>query len=231
MKTIGIIGGMGPMATVDLMEKIIQETDAHEDQEHIPILVDNNTRIPDRTAAILGQGESPVPELLRSAKRLTEAGADFLIMGCNTAHYFLPAMLPHLTVPFLSIIDTAARFCQSQGFHKIGLLASAGTCKAGIYQKALQNAGISVLMPDREQESTIHSMIYEGVKAGKENYDTAAVECALASIKADGAEAFLLGCTEIPVAVRMYHIKGNFIDATDVLAKEAIRLAGAAIRA
>ena len=81
MKTIGIIGGMGPMATVDLMQKIIQATDAHEDQEHIHILVDNNTDIPDRTAAILGRGPSPLPELLKSAERLTAQGADFLIMG------------------------------------------------------------------------------------------------------------------------------------------------------
>ena len=108
MKTIGIIGGMGPMATVDLMQKIIQATDAHEDQEHIHILVDNNTDIPDRTAAILGQGPSPLPELLKSAERLTTQGADFLIMGCNTAHYFLPLMLPELKIPVISMIEATA---------------------------------------------------------------------------------------------------------------------------
>ena len=86
MKTIGIIGGMGPMATVDLMKKVILATDAREDQDHIPILVDNNTDIPDRTAAILGKGESPLPELMKSANRLTDAGADFLIMGRSEEH-------------------------------------------------------------------------------------------------------------------------------------------------
>ena len=122
-KTIGIIGGMGPMATVDLMKKVILATDAREDQEHIPILVDNNTNIPDRTAAILGEGEDPLPELLKSADRLTDAGADFLIMGCNTAHYFLPRMMPHLKVPFVNMIEETAAFCAREGFKKVGLLA------------------------------------------------------------------------------------------------------------
>ena len=112
MKTIGIIGGMGPMATVDLMQKIILATDACEDQNHIPILVDNNTNIPDRTAAILGQGTSPVPELLKSAERLTAQGADFLIMGCNTAHFFLPLLMPYLKIPFIRMIETTAEFCK-----------------------------------------------------------------------------------------------------------------------
>ena len=110
-KTIGIIGGMGPMATVDLMKKVILATDAREDQEHIPILVDNNTNIPDRTAAILGEGEDPLPELLKSEDRLTDAGADFLIMGCNTAHYFLPLMLPNLRIPVINMIEETAAFC------------------------------------------------------------------------------------------------------------------------
>ena len=114
MKTIGIIGGMGPMATVDLMQKIILATDAREDQEHIHLLIDNNTDIPDRTAAILGQGTSPVPELLKSADRLTAQGADFLIMGCNTAHFFLPLMMPFLKIPFISMIEATAEFCSKK---------------------------------------------------------------------------------------------------------------------
>ena len=146
-KTIGIIGGMGPMATVDLMKKVILATDAREDQDHIPILVDNNTNIPDRTAAILGEGEDPLPELLKSADRLTAGGADFLIMGCNTAHYFLPRMMPHLKVPFVNMIEETASFCAREGFKKVGLLASAGTCKSGIYQRALAEAGVEAVQP------------------------------------------------------------------------------------
>ena len=229
MKTIGIIGGMGPMATVDLMQKIIQATDAHEDQEHIHILVDNNTDIPDRTAAILGRGPSPLPELLKSAERLTAQGADFLIMGCNTAHYFLPLMLPELEIPVISMIEATAAFCQQSGCHKVGLLASAGTCHAGIYQRALERAHIEVLQPTEAQEIAIHDMIYAGVKAGNRDYDTTKVRQALTEMSAAGAEAFILGCTEVPVAVAMYHLQGRFIDATQVLAEKAVAAAGARV--
>lgn len=229
MKTIGIIGGMGPMATVDLMQKIILATDAREDQEHIHILVDNNTNIPDRTAAILGNGPSPVPELLKSADRLTSQGADFLIMGCNTAHFFLPPMMPFLKIPFLSMIEAAAEFCQQLGCRKVGLLASAGTCHTGIYQRALQHAGVEVIKPDERQEIAIHDMIYSGVKAGDKNYDTTQVREVLSEMKASGAEAFVLGCTEVPLAISMYHLEGNFIDATQVLAEKAAAAAGAKV--
>lgn len=229
MKTIGIIGGMGPMATVDLMQKIILATDAREDQEHIHILVDNNTNIPDRTAAILGNGPSPVPELLKSADRLTSQGADFLIMGCNTAHFFLPPMMPFLKIPFLSMIEATAEFCQQLGCRKVGLLASAGTCHTGIYQRALQHAGVEVIKPDERQEIAIHDMIYSGVKAGDKNYDTTQVREVLSEMKASGAEAFVLGCTEVPLAISMYHLEGNFIDATQVLAEKAAAAAGAKV--
>lgn len=229
MKTIGIIGGMGPMATVDLMKKVILATDAREDQDHIPILVDNNTNIPDRTAAILGKGESPLPELMKSADGLTDAGADFLIMGCNTAHYFLPLMLPHLRIPVINMIEETAAFCAREGYKRVGLLASAGTCKSGIYQRALERAGVEVVQPQGEAERAIHGMIYDGVKAGNMGYDTTAVREALTQMAAEGCEAFVLGCTEVPVAVEMYHLEGNFIDATEVLAEEAVRQAGAKI--
>ena len=229
MKTIGIIGGMGPMATVDLMQKIILATDAREDQEHIHLLIDNNTDIPDRTAAILGQGTSPVPELLKSADRLTAQGADFLIMGCNTAHFFLPLMMPFLKIPFISMIEATAEFCQQQGLKKVGLLASAGTCHSGIYQRALHYAGIETLQPDEAQETAIHDMIYTGVKAGRDYYDTTQVRKVLADMKAAGAEAFILGCTEMPLAISQYQLEGNFLDATQILAEKAAAAAGAKV--
>ena len=229
MKTIGIIGGMGPMATVDLMQKIIEGTAAKEDQEHIHILVDNNTAIPDRTAAILGQGPSPVPELLRSAARLTAQGADFLIMGCNTAHFFLPSMLPELKIPLISMIDVTADFCRRQGYKQVGLLASAGTCHAGLYQNALKQVGIQTIQPTELQETAIHDMIYAGVKAGRKDYDVSKVQQILVDMAASGAESFILGCTEVPVAVDMYQLQGHFIDATQVLAEKAAAAAGARV--
>ena len=166
---------------------------------------------------------------MKSADRLTDAGADFLIMGCNTAHYFLPRMMPHLKVPFVNMIEETASFCAREGFKKVGLLASAGTCKSGIYQRALAEAGVEAVQPQGAAEEAVHAMIYDGVKASNPDFDTMAVREALAQMAKDGCEAFVLGCTEVPVAVEMYHLEGNFIDATEVLAEAAVQKAGAKV--
>ena len=229
MKTIGIMGGMGPMATVDLMKKIILATPAKNDQEHIPMLVDNNSQVPDRTKAIMGLGASPAPEMVKSAKRLMMAGADFIIIACNTAHYFLPEILPQITIPVLSIIDVATASIKEKGFKSVGLLATSGTVRTGLYQKTLEANGIECIMPAAEKQHLIDDMIYDGVKAMKEDYDTTAVRELLAEMQAQGAEAFILGCTEVPVAVSMYGLEGTFIDSTDELAKAAVKFAKAEI--
>ncbi|MBO6203988.1 MAG: amino acid racemase [Selenomonas sp.] len=225
MKTIGIMGGMGPMATVDLMKKIILATPASKDQEHIPMLVDNNSQIPDRTKAIMGQGASPAPEMVKTAKRLMMAGADFIIIACNTAHYFLPEILPQISIPVLSIIDVTTNSALEKGFKSVGLLATTGTVSTGLYQKKLEASGIQCITPPADKQYLIDDMIYQGVKANNENYDTHAVEELLAEMQSTGAEAFILGCTEVPVAVSMYKLQGEFIDATDELAKAAIKFA------
>ena len=227
MKRIGIIGGMGPMASVDLMKKIILATDAATDQEHIPMLLDNNTQVPDRTKAILGLGPSPVPEMLASAKRLEAGGADFIIMACNTAHYFLPEILPKLNIPVVSIITTTVDSVKKRGFKKIGLLCTSGTARTGLYQKALEENGMECISPVGEEQKLVDAMIYDGVKANNLNYDIKPVENLLAKMQSQGAEAFILGCTEVPLAVEMYHLKGVFIDATDELALAAVKLAKA----
>jgi aspartate racemase len=225
MKTIGIMGGMGPMATVDLMKKIILATPASKDQEHIPMLVDNNSQIPDRTKAIMGQGASPAPEMVKTAKRLMMAGADFIIIACNTAHYFLPEILPQISIPVLSIIDVTTNSALEKGFKSVGLLATTGTVSTGLYQKKLEARGIQCITPPTDKQHLIDDMIYQGVKANNENYDTRAVKELLAEMQNAGAEAFILGCTEVPVAVSMYKLQGEFIDATDELAKAAIKFA------
>ena len=225
MKTIGIMGGMGPMATVDLMKKIILATPASKDQDHIPMLVDNNSQIPDRTKAIMGQGASPAPEMVKTAKRLMMAGADFIIIACNTAHYFLPEILPQISIPVLSIIDVTTNSALEKGFKSVGLLATTGTVSTGLYQKKLEASGIQCITPPADKQYLIDDMIYQGVKANNENYDTHAVEELLAEMQSTGAEAFILGCTEVPVAVSMYKLQGEFIDATDELAKAAIKFA------
>lgn len=225
MKRIGIMGGMGPMATVDLMRKIILATPAKTDQEHIPMLVDNAPQIPDRTKAILGQGETPVPAMIKSAQRLEAGGADFIIIACNTAHCFLTEVAPQVKIPIVSIVETAVSEIQRRGYQKVGLLATSGTIRTGLYQKALEAKGVVCMTPPAESQHLIDDMIYDGVKANNTAYDTVPVRELLDTMQQDGAEAFILGCTEVPVAVAMYKLAGIFIDSTEELAKAAVKLA------
>ncbi len=227
MKTLGIIGGMGPMATVDLMRKIILSTDAKTDQEHIHILVDNNTQIPDRTAAIEGRGESPAARMLQSAKLLESQGADVLVIACNTAHYFLDEFKDKVHVPIINMIDEVVKHCVELGYSEVGLLCTIGTRNTGIYQKACDKFNIKLVVPDDEEIKALQDMIYSGVKANNFNYDTSNVKQVISTMRNRGAQAFILGCTETPIAVQMYHIEGNFIDSSLVLAHKAIEAVGA----
>ncbi|MDY6465378.1 MAG: amino acid racemase [Succinivibrio dextrinosolvens] len=227
MKTLGIIGGMGPMATVDLMRKIILSTDAKTDQEHIHILVDNNPQIPDRTAAIEGRGESPVEKMLQSAKLLEAQGADVLVIACNTAHYFLDEFKDKVNVPIINMIDEAVKHCVELGYSEVGLLCTIGTRNTGIYQKACDKFNLKLVVPDDEEIKALQDMIYLGVKANNFNYDTSNVKQVISTMRNRGVQAFILGCTETPIAVQMYHLEGNFIDSSLVLAHKAIESVGA----
>ena len=133
LKTIGIMGGMGPAATVDLMSRIISMTDASADQEHIPMIVDSNTRIPDRTEAILGRGESPVPEMLASAKRLEAAGADFIVIACHAAHYYVPEIKDKIGIPVIDMPEETAKLLKMNGVNRAAVLATDGTVRSGLY--------------------------------------------------------------------------------------------------
>ena len=146
-------------------------------------------------------------------------------MACNTAHYFLPELLPHITIPVLSIIDVAVAAIMEKGYKSVGLLATSGTISTGLYQKALEANGLRCIAPSAERQHIVDDMIYDGVKANNQNYDTNDIKNLLAEMKAQGAEAFILGCTEVPVAVTMYNLEGVFVDSTDELAKAAVKFA------
>ncbi|WP_199883852.1 cysteate racemase [Anaerosinus massiliensis] len=225
MKKIGIIGGMGPMATVDLFSKITRLTKAKSDQEHIHILVDSNTSIPDRTKAILENGEDPVPEMVRSALNLEAMGADVLLMSCNTAHYFYDRIKKFTHVTMLNMIQETAQEVKRRNIRCVGLLATEGTCRTGIYDQAFSAQGIQVVKPEGIFEQHIMDLIYDGVKAGRADYPLDGVNKVLTELKKRGAEVFILGCTELPLAFEMYKIKENVIDPTEVLARKVVALA------
>ena len=227
-KTAGIIGGMGPLATADLFTKIVSMTDAARDQDHVHLLIDNNIDIPDRTAAILSGGEDPLPYLTESGKRLEAQGADFLLMPCNTAHYFWDALSAKVSVPVLHMPRLTAAECARRGVKKVGLLATTGTIQSGVYAKAFEGSGVELLLPDENCSRALMHVIYDEVKAGKKA-DVEAVHPYLAHMQEQGAEAFLLACTELPIAFAG-DTAFTFIDPTELLAAEVILQCGGKLK-
>ena len=226
-KIIGILGGMGPEATVDLFYKIIKATDAKKDQEHLRIIIDNNPKIPDRTAAILGKGENPLPLLQKTAQNLEKAGADFLVIPCNTAHYFIPAIENSIQIPVLNMIEETLKDIKEKSpyIKKIGLLATMGICKTGLYDQYFKKYNIAGISPGGKSIAKIMEAIY-AVKADKLSRD---IKESMLKIAGDlinnGAEAIIAGCTEIPLILKQKDIPVPLIDPTNILAKAAVKKA------
>ena len=225
-KVIGIIGGMGPLATADLFRKITLHTAAPCDQAHPRVCIDSNTRIADRTAALLHGGEDPVPEMIRSAQRLQSIGAELLIMPCNTAHCFYDAVAASVSVPLLHMVAITRDALKDRGVKCAGLLATDGTVQTGIYQRTFGGSGIELLTPDDADQAAVMDIIYNGVKAGDLTHDASAFRAACGHLLARGAEVLILGCTELPPAFDIYHLDYPHIDPTLELALAAIRAAG-----
>ncbi len=230
-KTLGIIGGMGPLATAHLFEKIITCTCADSDQEHIRIFIDNHTGVPDRTAALLDGGPDPRPYLIDSARKLQSVGADFLIMPCNTAHAYYDDIVAAVDIPLLSMIEETARFIRSHfpETSRVGLLSTAGTRRTGVYEKVFQRHGLEIRVPSQERQAAVTAVIY-GVKQGRLDMDLADFFAAVAQLQSEGPDVFVLGCTELSVANDVRRFEGTFIDPMHVIATAAIRYAGKEVR-
>ncbi len=223
-KIIGILGGMGPEATIDLFKKVLKLSPAKQDQDHFRIIIDNNPKIPDRTKAILHEGENPLPELISTAKNLVRAGADFIIMPCNTAHYFYNEIQKEISIPIIDMIkETAIYINQSYPeIEKIGLFATKGTYKTKLYQSSLEEMKIETLIPTEAEQNQIMEIIYQ-VKAGHDLdiLKKKIIEIAKTQIKR-GGQGVITGCTELPLVLKNGDIEIPVIDPTLVLAKKAI---------
>ena len=223
-KIIGIIGGMGPMATADIFRRLVEHTDAESDAEHIHIIIDNYPQIPDRTKAILSGDESLVSYLAEAGKRLEKAGADLLMIACNTSHYFYDALCKELNVPVIHMIRECAKRVCTLGYSKVALLATDGVVFSGIYGSVFGEYGIEVLTPDTEGQRKVMKLIYEEVKAGKQSHPEALTQD-LDELTRKGAQAFILGCTELPIAFGENNSR-IFIDPTEIVTEVAIVSAG-----
>ena len=229
-KTVGIMGGMGPLATADLIYNIVSSTAAEKDSDHVHLIVDSDGSVPDRTAAILCGAESPLPHLCTMAKKLEYMGADIIAISCNTSHYFYEQICEAVNVPVINMIDETARSVARSGAKRALLLATDGTVKMGLYDKYLSRYGIETVRMTDEGQREVMKLIYDCVKAGKYEFDTETFYRHLREAGA-GDMPVILGCTELPIAFRHFKIDGfETYDPTVILAHAIIRNAGAKLK-
>jgi len=228
---IGILGGMGPLATVDLMRKIIAATPAARDQDHIPVIAYSVPQIPDRLESISAGDDAPWPYLLAGLRALERSGANAIVIACNTVHHWHARLQAETSLPILHIADAACdhmrRFCSPT--RKIALLATAATVKLGFYQSRLRAHGYAVCTPDMTRQAAIAEAIQE-VKAGNLTHARDLFEPVCATMLASGCDHLLLACTELPLALAGSPLDTVAIDATDALARAAVAWSLAARR-
>lgn len=226
-KIIGVLGGMGPDATVDLFQKIVSKTSAEKDQDHHKLLIYNNPKIPDRTAAILGNGEDPLPPLIASAKKLEKGNADFLVMPCNTAHYYYEDLVENIDIEILNMIaETAKKVSEhSTDVRKVALMGTKGVIKSKIYHKALKKFDINVIEPSKENLEKIMDIIYaikSGFKDQKRQRELTNIANKLVE---KGAEGLILGCTELPLLFDKESFDYPLFISQEILAEKAVEKA------
>ena len=202
MSRIGIFGGMGPSATVDFMEKIIRLTPATRDQEHLPVIVASLPHVPDRSSAILGRGEDPLPALLRGIDLLNQVEVGVVAIPCNSSHHWYAQMAERSHAPIIHIAQACVAAIPAAPHARIAILATRGALASGFYQAALHARGLEYVVPDEAQTQNHVDACIKAIKGGDMAGGTAALNAVFAAMAAAGATAAILGCTELPVAAR-----------------------------
>ncbi|MGZ7459796.1 cysteate racemase [Pseudomonas sp. Ma2-10] len=227
-KIVGIIGGMGPEATVDLMRRVIEMTPVEDDADHIRMLIDNNPKVPSRIKALIeGTGESPAPCMAEMARGLVRQGADFLVIPCNTAHYYYDEVAAAVSAPIINLIELTAQTVHAQqpGIHKIGLLASSALRMIELYEPWFRALGIEILYPEESNQVQLMQLIRD-VKAGRRtDAQIEAYNSAAKSLEAQGAQCLVVACTELSVLDDKLQSALPIYDAANLLAAEIVRLA------
>lgn len=226
-QVLGIVGGMGPLATVELFRLLVETTKSENDAGHIRILIDNNTGIPDRTSSIIGNGASPVPYIVESAKGLRSLGANYILIPCNTSHYYYDQIQREIDIPVINMVEETAKEISEKKYKKVGILATTGTIAGQVYDRYLCERNIELIKPSESQQIAVMDYIYNGVKAGNKAYDVKRFVNTIDDLYKRGAETIILACTEINVGLSMYNIKtASIIEPMKVLAKKAVLRAG-----
>lgn len=219
---LGILGGLGPMASIYFCEMLISHTAAQKDSDHLNFLLSSRADTPDRSSFILGKSnDDPTDAMTAEAARLEGAGADIIAIPCNTAHYFYDAICNAVSVPILNIITETARYCQASGAKKIGVLATEGTAASGAYQKFLDGYSIDVIPLTPDEQNTISDIIFGQIKKGLAP-DIDSFVSVIEALRLRGAELIVLGCTELSLIKKNYPLPEYIVDSLELLALSAI---------
>lgn len=226
-KIVGVLGGMGPEATVDFFAKVIALTAAKRDQDHLRIIIDNNPKIPDRTEAILTEDKTLLPMLVETGKNLEKAGVEFIAIPCNTVHYFYDDLIREIAVPVLHMIREVTNAIKTSlpNCKRVGLLATTGTVTSRLYQKECQKIGVEVLVPDSRGQAKVMKAILK-IKGGSSK--ASARESILKEanqLLERKAEALILGCTDIPLVIKVNDFPVPVFDSNQVLAEATVKFA------
>lgn len=228
-KFVGILGGMGPDATVTMFQNILRATAAQSDQDHLRILIYNNPKIPDRTAAICADGADPLPALIQSAQLLEQAGVDVIVIPCVTVHYFYDGVQAAIKTPMLHIVEETLEYASSRypECKMLGLLSTQGTVQTGLFPGFAGKWGMNILTPPEEMiQELVMNAIYR-IKAGELSGEpTALLQQAAAYMIQTGAQAIIAGCTEIPLALSPEDISVPLLDPLKILAQAVVKEAG-----
>lgn len=214
------------MATALFMKMIIEMTDAENDQEHIEMIVYNCPQIPDRTEYILGKStQNPAPKLVSIGKRLAEEGVGLIAIPCVTAGFFYPELTAEIKVPIIDIIAEVCSYLKERGIHRVGLMATSGTIACGLFQKAFEDSGRTLILPEAADQEEVMYVIYENVKANRP-VDLERFNKVAGHLKSAGAEVILLGCTELSVVGENCNIGTGYLDVMRLLARRAVEQCG-----
>lgn len=230
---VGVLGGLGPMATNWFSRRVIELTDAGSDQEHANLLILNHAAIPDRTAYLLGNNlDSPAPAMVADAALLERAGCDAIVIPCNTSHVFYDEIQAAVAIPVVHLIDLVAAAAVARGMKKLCILCTEGTRAANLYGASCRRHGIRCGYPDSEVQALVTSVIYDRVKAGKpapEQVLRSIIELELDA----GYDGIVLGCTELSVAFQSLALAAQYpavLDSLELLARETVLRAGKRLR-
>ena len=229
-KVLGVIGGLGPMATALFQEQVVQMTEAPTEQDHVDMIVYNFPSIPDRTGYILGSNlKSPLPGLLWAGRALARQKVCCIAIPCVTAHCFYEELEEGIGAPIVNAVKDTAGYLRERGVAAAGVMATEGTVFSGLFSRALMAEGIRPVLPGKKGQEQVSHLIYRNIKAGKspemDRFDTVDEE-----LRRNGAEVVILGCTELSLIRERENVGKGFLDVTQVLARESILRCGKSVR-